>query len=123
MMLQSIIQIMRQNLWTSLTQHNNFTLKSTPRQGKVKTGRKFTSALVFSKGGVNFKTRLSQHSTRSLTLFNSSSAVLLLLRGCHRTCLLGEADPLDTNLCNMIRLCHQDSLHIIRENTMLHLHH
>jgi len=75
MKLQFDIQIMRQNLWTSLMHHNNFTLRSTPRQGKVKTQRKFASALVSSESSVNFKTKLSQHSTRSLTLSNSSSAV------------------------------------------------
>jgi len=123
MRLQFDIQIMRLNLWTRPMQHNSFTLRSTPRQGKVTTQRKFTSTLVSFKAGVNFKTRISQHSTRSLTLSNSTSAVLLLLRRCHMTCLLGEADPLDMNLCNMIRLRHQDNLHISRENTMLHLHH
>ena len=79
-------------------QHNGFTLRSTTRQGRVKTQRKFTSALVSSKAGVSFKTRLSQHSTRSLTLSNSSSNVLLLPQQCHETCLLGEADPLAMSL-------------------------
>jgi len=57
MRLQSIIQIMRQNLWTCLTQHNSFTSRSTPHRGKVKTQRKFASALVSSKAGVSSTTK------------------------------------------------------------------
>ena len=117
MRLQSIILIMRQNL------HNNFTLRSTQHQGKVKTQKRFTSALVSSKACVSSRTKLSRHSTRSLTISNSRSTVLLQLQQCHITCLLGEADPLVMNLCISIRLHHQDSRHMSRGNTMLHLHH
>ena len=114
---------MRQNLWTCLTQHNSFTLRSTPHRGKVNTQRKLLSALVSSKAGVSSTTRLSRHSTRSLIISNSRSSALHQLRQCHRTCLLGEVDPLVTNLYISIRLRHQDSLYISRGTTMLHLHH